>query len=281
VGFQHSDGQVARMEVGFLVELETPADLVIHARRIHEGVIADPRRFGPDAADLVRRLRRSGPPEALALALRAQAWAERARLAAASAKRLLDEGVRIARRHGLSQVLADVLITRAAVNQELGRLGAAQRDLDAAQPLVAPERAVELVFHRAVLHQNIGRLGAAAVAYRELLGRDDVPERTMVIAGNNLAMIDSQYGRHADALRTLDAAAPRAVAIGPALVAMVLETRAWVTVHAGRLADGLRLFDEAARAFVAAGLPLGEHFVEYADALMDLRLIPEATAAGR
>jgi tetratricopeptide (TPR) repeat protein len=281
VGFQHSDGQVARMEVGFLVELETPADLVIHARRIHEGVIADPRRFGPDAADLVRRLRRSGPPEALALALRALAWAERARLAAASAKRLLDEATRIARRYGLSQVLADVLMTRAAVNQELGRLGAAQRDLDAAQPLVAPERAVELVFHRAVLHQNLGRLSAAALAYRELLGRDDVPERTMVISGNNLAMIDSQYGRHADALRTLDEAAPRAVKVGPALVAMVLETRAWVTVHAGRLADGLRLFDEAARAFVAAGLPLGEHFVEYADALMDLRLIPEATAAAR
>ena len=62
-------------EVGLLAELEeTATDLVIHARRVHDGAVADPRRFGPIAADLVRQTRRSGPPEALALALRAAAW---------------------------------------------------------------------------------------------------------------------------------------------------------------------------------------------------------------
>jgi tetratricopeptide (TPR) repeat protein len=264
-----------------LVEVESTLDLVIQARRVHEAVVADPRQYGPAAADLAGRARSGGAPEALALALRAQAWAERATWAAAGAKRLLDEAARIARRHDLPQVLADVLMSRAAVNQELGRLTAAQRDLDAAGPLVAPERAVELVFQRAVLRQNLGRLGAAAAAYRELLAGAGTPDRTRVIAGNNLAMIDSQHGRHADALRHLDEAARLAARLGPALVAMVLETRAWVTVHAGRLAEGLRLFEEAAGAFAAAGLPLGEHYVEYADALMDLRLIPEAAVAAR
>ena len=71
-------------EVSLLVEKETPADLVIHARRVHERVIADPLGTAAVAADLVRQARRSGPPEALALALRALAWAERARWAAAT-----------------------------------------------------------------------------------------------------------------------------------------------------------------------------------------------------
>ena len=62
---------------------------------------------------------------------------------------------------------------------------------------------------------------------------------------------------------------------------MVLESRAWVMVQSGRLTEGMRLFDEAARAHEAAGLPLGEHHVEYADALMDLRLLPEASKAAR
>jgi tetratricopeptide (TPR) repeat protein len=213
--------------------------------------------------------------------LRALGWAERARLAVASAKKLLDEAAAIARRHGLDPILADVLMSRAAVNQELGRLTAAQRDLDTARPLVAPDRVAELVFQSAVLHHNLGRLAPAQAGYLEVLERPDAPDRTRAIAANNVAIIDSQHGRHADALRHLDMAGRLAETVGPALVAMVVETRAWVTVHAGRLAEGIRLFDEAARSWEAAGLPLGEHYVEYADALMDLRLIPEAADAAR
>jgi tetratricopeptide (TPR) repeat protein len=264
-----------------LVEVETATDLVIHARRVHEGVVADPRRFGPVAADLVRAARRSGPPEALALALRALAWQRRALFAAAEARRLLDEAAGVARRHGLAHVLADVLMTRAVVNQELGNLAGAQRDLDSAGPLVAPDRAAELTFQRAVLYQNLGRLSPAAAGYRDLLAGPGTPERLRMVAANNLAMIDAQHGRHTDALRLLELAGRLAPRVGPAHVAMVSETRAWVTVHAGRLAEGIRLFEEAARAHEAAGLPLGEHYVEYADALMDLRLIPEAGHAAR
>jgi tetratricopeptide (TPR) repeat protein len=248
---------------------------------VHEGAISDPRRFEPVAADLVRQARRSGPPEALAVALRALARARRAQFAVAEAKRLLDEAVAVARRHGLTTVLAEVLMTRSVVNQELGNMTAAQRDLDLAQPIVGPAEADELTFQRAVLHQNRGRLGSAAAAYRDLLAGSSISERLRVIAGNNLAMIDAQHGRHADALRLLDEAGARAPAVGPSLVAMVSGTRAWVTMHAGRLSEGMQLFEEAARAHDAAGLPLGEHFVEYADALIDLRLIPEATSAAQ
>ena len=39
------------------------------------------------------------------------------------------------------------------------------------------------------------------------------------------------------------------------------------------------MFEEAAKAHRAAALPLGEHYIEYADALMELRLLPEAISA--
>jgi tetratricopeptide (TPR) repeat protein len=265
-----------------LAELEeTPAELVIHARQVHDGAVADPRRFAPVAADLVRRTRRSGPPEALAIALRALAFARRAQYAAAEARRLLDEAAAVARRHGLDEALADVLMTRSSVNQELGNIAGARRDLDIAAPLVSGDRAIELAFQRAVLDQNVGRLDPAAALYREVLAHPSLSGRFQVAVGNNLALIEAQHGRHKEALRLLDDAGRVAPLVGPSQVATVLESRAWVTVHAGRLTEGIRLFDEAARAFEAAGLPLGEHFVEYADALMDLRLIPEAVSAAQ
>ena len=69
--------------------------------------------------------------------------------------------------------------------------------------------------------------------------------------------------------------------VGPVLVADVAQSRAWVTVQSGRFAEGLGLFDEAAEVYRTAGLPLGEHYVDYADVLMELRLLPEAASAAR
>jgi len=264
-----------------VTEIEASTDLVIHARRIYDGVVADPRRYGPLAEDLVGRARRARDHEALVLALRAQAWAERARMSDVAAKRLLDQAARIARRYRLCRALADVLMTRAGVNIELGRIASARRDLDAAARLVRPDRAGELAFQRAVLHQNIGHLTAAAPIYRDLLGQPDTPLRIQALAANNLGLIEAQHGRYAEAQRRLTEAARAAAGVGPAVAALVAQSRAWTTVQSGRLAEALQLFDEAAKAYGAANLPLGEHYVEYVDALTDLRLIPEAMTVAR
>ena len=45
-------------------------------------------------------------------ALRAEAWFERARMANRRSKALLDEAVRLARRHQLTVRLGEVLVTR-------------------------------------------------------------------------------------------------------------------------------------------------------------------------
>jgi tetratricopeptide (TPR) repeat protein len=69
--------------------------------------------------------------------------------------------------------------------------------------------------------------------------------------------------------------------VGPAVVALVAQSTAWVTVQAGRLREGLELFEQAAAAYTSAGLPMAEHYIEYVDALLDLWLLPEARRAAR
>ena len=157
----------------------------------------------------------------------------------------------------------------------------AQRDLDAAAPLVSGARTSELDFQRAVLLQNIGRLADAAAIYQRLLAGSAASPRRKVQSVNNLALIESQQGRYGQALRRLAEAVPRAAEIGPVLTADIAEARAWVTVQSGRFAEGMGLFELAAQALRAAGLPLGDHYTEYADALMELRLLPEAATAAR
>jgi CHAT domain-containing protein/tetratricopeptide (TPR) repeat protein len=260
---------------------EQPGDLLIRARQAHDDVAADPDRFRPAAEALVAEARQARQPEALALALRAMAWAQRARLDDRSAIRLLDEACRVARRHHLDDTLAELLMSHAAVSQELGRMSAAHRDLRAAAMLVSGTRTSELDFHRAVLLQNLGRLADAEAIYHRLLSDPAASARRKVHAANNLALIESERGRYGPALRRLGQALPAAADIGPAFVAVVTQSRAWVTVQSGRFAEGLGLLADAEQVYRAAGLPLGEHYVEYADALMELRLLPEAAEAAR
>jgi tetratricopeptide (TPR) repeat protein len=257
---------------------EPDRDLLIRAAAAYKGVVADPGEFGPVAAGLVAEARRAGDREALVLALRAEAWSERARLGNTRAKELLDEAVRVARRHGLDGPLGGVLVTRAAVNHELGQVAAAQHDLDRAKPLLRGREAAELGLQQAALLQNIGRLAEAAAVYRRALAAPDCPVDVKAKMANNLGLIEAHRGRHRAALAHLDRAARAAAEVGPALVAIVAQSRAWVTVQSGRLTESLGLFDEAARCYQAAGLPLGEHYIEYADALVDLRLLAEASA---
>lgn len=230
---------------------------------------------------MVAEARRARQPESLALALRALAWAERARLDDRAAIRLLDEACRIARRHHFDDTLGDLLMSHADVSQELGRIAMARRDLRAAAVLVSRTRSAELDIHRAVLLQNIGQLAEAQAIYHRILSDPQADPQRAVLCANNLALIESQQGRYDQALRRLDQALSAAAEIGPALVAPPALSRAWVTVQSGRFMEGLALFDDAAQAYRAAGLPLGEYYVEYADALIGLRLLPEAASAAR
>jgi tetratricopeptide (TPR) repeat protein len=258
---------------------EPVSELVIRADAAYRAVVADPGRAGPEAARVLADARRAGDPEALVVALRVQAWSERMRFADTAAKGLLDEAARLARRHGLRRRLGEVLVTRAAVNHELGRVAAAQRDLDRAAEILDGDDAAELELQQAALYQNLGRLSAAAVLYRRILSRSTCPLDVRAKVGNNLALVEAQRGHPDAAFRWLDEADRAAADVGPALIAIVAQSRAWVTVQAGDLGEGLRLFDRAADLYRVAGMPLGEHLTELVDALVDLRLLPEARRA--
>ena len=128
-------------------------------------------------------------PAALVPALRAQAWVERSRLDNRQAKDLLDEAVRLARRHHLDGELREVLLTRAAVNHELGRLIPAQRDLDGAAKLSPSRGAAELAFQQAVLYMSLGKLSRAASATGTSSTTPDAPAVVKSKAANNYAII--------------------------------------------------------------------------------------------
>ena len=168
---------------------------------------------------------------------------------------------------------------RSAVNEELGATGLAERDLLRARLLLGEKAPPALEQQTAVMHQNAGRIAEAATIYRETLRRRDLPVDIRAKMSNNLAMIEAQLGRYGVALALIGQARALAQEVGPSLTAYFAEGEAWVLAHAGRLPESLALFEESEKLFEVAGLPLGELHAEAADALLDLRLLPEARVA--
>ncbi len=129
---------------------------------------------------------------------------------------------------------------------------------------------------RAVLLHNLGRVTDAAAAYHRVLDHPGSTLDNRGSAANNLALIESARGRFDESLRHLDRAEEIAADVGPTLFAFVAHNRGLVLAQSGRLAESLRQFDEATALFERADIPLGEHYIEHADVLADLRLLPES-----
>ena len=208
---------------------------------MYEQVSAAPGRWGPRASALVEEARRLDDAEALVVALRAAAWFERSRLANDKALALLDDALAVARRTGLPARAAEVLVTRAAVNQELGRIVSAGRDLDRAEKLAGAASA-EPAFMRAVLLHNVGRLGAAANAYRQILDHPAASLDNRGSAASNLAVIEAAFGRFDRGLKLLDRAATLAEGVGGVLAAFVAHNRGLLLAQSGRLAESCLLY---------------------------------------
>jgi tetratricopeptide (TPR) repeat protein len=158
-------------------------------------------------------------------------------------------------------------------------VASATRDLDRAAAIPGLGASVELDLQRASVLYNVGRLTDAAGVCRDILANPRAPVYIRAKMANNLALIEVQMGRPAQALQLLDQAEDLAASVGSALVAEFASNRAWVLARAGRLVDGLRHAEKAVALLRAAGAPpLGEHYMELADTMLDLRLLPEAAA---
>jgi tetratricopeptide (TPR) repeat protein len=256
-------------------------DLLIRVKTAYQDAIADPAAFRSQSASLIRLARRSSHPEALCLALRASGWAERYALEHSSALQLLNEAVKIARHHRLHQVLGEVLVTRGAVLHELGRLPAALRDFDAAEPLIPPEAIAELTIQRATLYANQGDLVSAAREYARSLDDEALTADVRFKAATNFAILQAHRGQFPESLALFDVARRAAEQVSQLYVALVAENRAWVTAQAGLLADGVAQLDAAKAMLEGLGIPPGELLMEYSTALTQLRLLPEARERAR
>jgi|1186.fasta_scaffold00161_1 tetratricopeptide (TPR) repeat protein len=273
-GHLASDGAMDRQGT------DGPTDLLARAEAAFRSAVADPATAGPQSEALVAEARRAGDVEAEVVALRAQAWcAVRAELAEQRARRLLNRAARLAESARLDERLAEVLVVRSAVNEELGATRSAERDLLRARSLLGDQAPPTLEHQTAVMHQNAGRIAEAAAIYRRTLRRRDLPVDIRAKMSNNLAMIEAQLGRYGVALALTAQARALAEEVGPSPTAIYTEGEAWVLAHAGRLPESLALFEESERLYRVAGLPLAELHAEAADAFLDLRLLPEARVA--
>ena len=255
---------------------EAEESLVIRAISVHDEIVGDPATLGPVAEEIATAARGAGDREALVVALRAMAWAERLQLRNIRALKLLDEAATHARHAALPHRLGEVLVSRAAVNLELGRTRVAVHDLDRAGVLVDAAGAPELGIKRGVLLSKVGRLAEARSAYLAVLNDPNAGVDVRSRAANNLAIDAATAGRVRDALYHIDLACELAAQVGPALVALVAQNRGLVLTQCGKLSEGLRQLDSAVAALAAVGLPLGEAYAESAETLAVLRALPEA-----
>ena len=259
--------------------VELGEDLLDRAEAAYRAAVANPAEAASIAEAVVVEARLGRHIEPLVVGLRAQAWSARALLEGVRARTLLNEAARLAGERDLDARLREILFVRAVVHQELGQTRLAQRDLARARSLSGDQAAPELDLQSAVLHQNAGRLAEAATIYRTLLHDKRCPVDIRAKVFNNLALIEAQFGRFAVSMALLEQARELALDVGPALTAYFAQGEAWVMAHAGRLPESLRLFDDAERLYREAAMPLGELHAEYADAMLELRLLPEARSA--
>ncbi|GAA4627445.1 CHAT domain-containing protein [Cellulomonas oligotrophica] len=201
----------------------------------------------------------------------------------------LDEAVRLARAHGLVELEIWARSSRAMTRLEVGRASAARHDVNGALRALAGAKVGEvsdvehldalLLSQITVLDHHAGHLQRAEEGHRAVARHPGASDDLAARAMNNVAFLLSQRGAFAEALRWADLAVVRSARAGEALHGQVLQTRAWVEARAGQLTRSLRDFEEAALVCERAGLPRGEQYTDYADAMRELRLFAEAEQA--
>jgi tetratricopeptide (TPR) repeat protein len=262
------------------MKAEPAGDLLIRARAAFEDVTADPRRGRVVADEVAAQARLVEDHEASVVALRAAGWAARELYEHDVARQRLDDAVAIARAHGLTDRLCEVLITRSAMFLELGHPRRARNDLDEARAIARGTVRGEVAFAHGLLEDKVGNFAAAIAAYRRALvilrhDRRDVRAKAM----NNLALSLARVGRYAEAEHLLDQAVELTGTFSPALTGIVLESRADVAIASGQHVEALRRYDRAEQALTSIGVQLVDLYLGKAKALLSLRLLDEAASA--
>ncbi len=264
------------------MNVEHDAALLIRAAQAYRDVVADPRRAMPDAEALADDARAAGAMEALTMALRAAGWAARELYDHDAARRHLDEAVRAARTANLDDRLCEALITRSVMHLEMGHTGRAHRDLREAATHAALGSQMEVAFATGLLEDIMGNLDAAVAAYRRVLEFADVDKPDLRFkALNNLGLLILRLGRYDEAEQVLAEAEQLAETFSPAFAGFVAESRATSAFERGELLEALRRYERAERILTGVGVQLVDLYLGKASALLQLRLLDEASAAAQ
>lgn len=261
---------------------EFSGDLLIHALAARAEVRDSPAR-GRAAA--TRVIDACGPDDAraLAVALRARGWAERELYLYGDSRRSLGRAAAVARRHRFVDLLVEALISRSSLDLEIGRLGAAQRDVDRARATVGGRSTIELECQEALIALKLGHHARAVelgFRARALIDEKTDPA-TRVVVLSNLAESLSYLGRWHEAEEIFEEEAAVSEQLGAYSYGFSLQVHAAALARGGRLHEALHTFDRAEELLREAGFPLGEYHLDKILSLASLRLLAEAETAAR
>ncbi len=261
---------------------ESDDNLLIRAVAARLAARDAPER-GRVLADEVIAACRRGDEEALVVALRVRGWAERELFMYVESRASLNRAVRIARRHGLADRLSEMLTSRSSLNLEVGRSGAALRDIAAAHAALDGRSTIELDSHEALVEMKFGHHIRAVELGRRARAQitETTDQITQAVILINLGESLSHLGIWQEADIVFAEASRVAERIGRLYLGMAVQAHAAAIVRGGRLAEGLAGFDRAEELLTAAGWPLGEHYLERIESLVALRLLDEADDAVR
>ncbi|GAA1791647.1 hypothetical protein [Nostocoides veronense] len=168
------------------LSLEGDSDLVIHAHRLREEILAHPGTTPPEAEAFLARCEAAGAHDAAALVHGALASAYREAQRYAEAMTYADRAVTEGSRGG-DDDLARALAVRAMVHVETGGRAEAQADLARAGALNVTDPTVAL--GSAVVAHHCGDYRLARSVLADLVSRSDVSPLHRMMALNNLGDI--------------------------------------------------------------------------------------------
>jgi tetratricopeptide (TPR) repeat protein len=237
-----------------------------------------PARTLPAARVFLRAAVRGTEREAEVVIRRAIGWALRETGDHAGARQMLRRAAATADRLGIADRIAEVAVTAAGLDIELGRFRQARQRLDVAAR-VAPEH-LDVQVQRALVEWFDGDLIAARRRLIALQPRlAEAADAARFEYWLNLGMVLSSLGELPDADEAFASALGWAATEDAFGLALLSHNWAFALLGAGRLAEAMDLFDEADRRAERAGIPRVEFLVGRARALVDLRLGTDAVEA--
>jgi tetratricopeptide (TPR) repeat protein len=251
------------------------------AQRAIDTVMVDPRRARTLAADALALARRDDSAHGQVAAHRALGLAAHGLHDAATAAGHLRRAIRMAQWHSLAVAEAESRMSYSLILDDLGRPGAALREIDLACAHLRGLRLARAVTQRALILRRLGREQEALGSYRRAITlfrrHGDLPWLGRALT--NRGVLHGYRGDLRQARTDLDAAHELFTRLDlPDFLARVQHNIGFLAAQAGDVPAALNWYDRAHEHLRHTGTSaIG--LIDRAELLISARLLPEARAA--